>query len=222
MSHSNQSYSTEKTQKDTSQLRQQKLRESEDRWQLVLRANNDGIWDWDLETDVLFFSTRWQAMLGYEDKELDNHINTWKNLLHPDDRERAIEVLQEYLEKKIPDYSVEFRLRCQDGTYKWILSRGQALWDKSGKPRRMAGSHTDISDRKQEQTLLRSLIDCIPDAIFYKNQGGIYLACNNAFEEFVGRKATEIIGLTDFDIFAHPAASCYREQECLMMAQATS
>lgn len=128
-------------------------------------------------------------MLGYTDQELPNHFDTWKRLLHPNDLDKSVDALQAYLNKIIPEYCIEFRLRCKDGNYKWILSRGQALWDEQGVAIRMAGSHTDISERKEEQTLLRSLIDCIPDMVFYKDCQGVYKICNNAFEEYIGQKA---------------------------------
>jgi two-component system sensor histidine kinase/response regulator len=130
---------------------QAQLQESEERWQLVLQGNHDGIWDFKITTGELFFSTRWKEMLGYEEEDIANHLETWKNLLHPDDREGAIVTFQDYLDCKISEYRVEFRLRCKDGSYKWILSQGQALWDERGKPLRVAGSHTDISERKAKE-----------------------------------------------------------------------
>jgi two-component system sensor histidine kinase/response regulator len=82
---------------------QENLRESEERWQLVLKGTNEGIWDWNLKTDEMFFSPRWKEMLGYTDQELPNHINTWKQLLHPQDIDRVMEILAEItlLEKQI-------------------------------------------------------------------------------------------------------------------------
>lgn len=192
---------------------QEKLTESEERWQVVLRGNNDGIWDWNLKTNELFLSPRWKEMLGYQDEELENHFKSWRNLLHPKDVERVMEVLYDHLEGKTAYYVVEFRLRCKDGNYKWIQSRGQALWDEKGKPMRMAGSHTDISDRKARQSLLRSLIDCIPDLIFYKDAQKIYRVCNRAFAEFVGRKDKDIIGKTDFDLFPEAIAINMRQYD---------
>ncbi|ACK69535.1 multi-sensor hybrid histidine kinase [Gloeothece citriformis PCC 7424] len=201
---------------------QEKLTESEERWQLVLRGTNDGIWDWNLKTNELFLSPRWKEMLGYQDEELENHFKTWRTLLHPKDVERVMETLHEHFERKTDYYVVEFRLRCKDGSYKWILSRGQALWDHSGKPVRMAGSHTDISDRKARQSLLRSLIDCIPDLIFYKDAQGIYRICNKAFAEFVGCKDKQIIGKTDFDLFPETLALKMRDYDHQLMTQKNS
>jgi PAS domain S-box-containing protein len=131
------------------------LRQSKERWQLVLRGNNDGIWDLNLTTGEVFYSPHWKEMLGYEDCELKNEHAEWERCVHPDDLVRVMDTYQEHLDCKTPSYVVEFRLRCKDGSYKWILSRGQALWDEGGKPVRTIGSHTDISDRKQAEAALQ-------------------------------------------------------------------
>ncbi|MGK7958943.1 PAS domain S-box protein [Crocosphaera sp.] len=201
---------------------QETLRENEERWQLVLQGTNEGIWDWNLKTDEMFFSPRWKEMLGYGDQELPNHIDTWKQLLHPQDTERVMKILADHFAKKTDHYSAEFRLKCQDGNYKWILSRGQALWDETGTPVRMAGSHTDISDRKNEQILLTSLIDCIPDLVFCKDSKGVYKMCNHAFEIFAGRDRKDIIGKSDFELFSPEEALKFREQDRFMMLQKQS
>ncbi|MGK7882357.1 MAG: PAS domain S-box protein, partial [Crocosphaera sp.] len=203
-------------------IMQENLRESEERWQLVLQGTNEGIWDWNLKTDEMFFSPRWKEMLGYGEQELPNHIDTWKKLLHPQDTERVMKILADHLAKKTDHYSAEFRLKCQDGNYKWILSRGQALWDETGNPVRMAGSHTDISERKDEQILLTSLIDCIPDLVFCKDSKGVYKMCNNAFETFAGRDRKDIIGKDDFELFSTEEALGFRKQDRFMMLQKQS
>ncbi|MGK7943210.1 MAG: PAS domain S-box protein [Microcystaceae cyanobacterium] len=207
----------------------QSIYEMEERWQLVLKGTNDGIWDWNLLTNELFVSARWKEMLGYEGDEFPNHFNTWYSLLHPKDKEQVVQTLDDYLAQKIPQYAVKFRLKTKGGSYKWILSRGQAIWDEQGNPLRMAGSHTDISEQKDieeslelEKTLLRSVIDCIPDAIFYKDHRGIYLACNQAFQSLVNKEDTDIIGATDFDLFEEDKALASREQEQKMIQQKKS
>jgi two-component system, sensor histidine kinase and response regulator len=130
---------------------QQEWQENKERWQLILQGGNDGIWDWNVRTQTLFVSPRWKEMLGYSDGEIAHHFDTWKSLLHPEDVDRVFDCLQAYLNQEIPEYRVEFRLLCKDGNYKWILARGEALWDESGQPLRMAGSHTDINERKQRE-----------------------------------------------------------------------
>lgn len=122
------------------------LSQSEERWQLSLRSTGDGIFDWNITTGETFASARLLEMLGYTEHELPYSYQTWLNLLHPEDMDSAMAALQAHLEGKTLLYRAEFRLRCQDESYKWILARGQAQWDETGKPVRMLGSHQDISD----------------------------------------------------------------------------
>ncbi|MEB3279145.1 MAG: EAL domain-containing protein [Lyngbya sp.] len=132
----------------------QALKISEDRWQLALQGSNDGIWDWNIQTNQIFFSPRAKEMLGYEDHEIKNHLAEWEKRIHPHDRERVLKAIWEHLDRKTPSYSTEYRIRCKEGHYKWVLHRGQALWNEIGDPIRMVGSQTDLSQRKQAETEL--------------------------------------------------------------------
>lgn len=143
------------------------LRKSEERWQLALRGNNDGIWDWNIQTREVFFSPRWKEMLGYHEQEICDHLTQWNQRVHPDDLPGVMKAIRDHLDQKTPFYITEHRVLCKDGSYKWILDRGQALWDRGGNLVRMVGSYTDISDRKRaEQELhqvnraLRTISDC--------------------------------------------------------------
>ena len=136
-------------------LAEQQLRESEKRWQLVLEGNNDGIWDWNCQTDEAFYSPRYQTMLGYTESELPPRGDTWVSLLHPDDLDRALQFNRDYLSRKISTYILEHRLRCKDGSYKWILARAKALFDENGVAIRMIGSHTDITERRRTEEELQ-------------------------------------------------------------------
>ncbi len=131
------------------------LRESEERWQLALRGNNDGIWDWNLKTNEVFFSQRWKQMLGYEDQEVSNYLDEWRKRVHPDDLPWVTQVMENHFARKTPYYISEHRIKCKDGSYKWILDRGQALWDDAGNVLRMVGSHTDITERKLAEEELK-------------------------------------------------------------------
>ncbi|MEH2435697.1 MAG: PAS domain S-box protein [Nostoc sp.] len=135
------------------------LRESEQRWQLALRGNNDGIWDWNVKTNEVFFSLRWKEMLGYEDEEISNYLDEYLRRVHPDDLDWVTQTIQDHFAQKTPFYAIEYRFLCKDGTYKWILDRGQALWDENGDVARMVGSHTDITERKQAEEALSSLLN---------------------------------------------------------------
>jgi urea ABC transporter urea binding protein len=134
---------------------QEALRKSEERWQLALRGNNDGIFDVNYQTGAVFYSPRWKEMLGYEEREIPNDHQAWKSRIHPDDYDRVMAADRAHLARETPYFYEEYRLRCKDGSYKWILGRGQAVWDKQGNPLRMVGSHTDISDRKETEEALR-------------------------------------------------------------------
>lgn len=135
------------------------LAQSEERWQLAIQGSHDGIWDLDPQSNEVFYSPRCKQMLGFEDWELENLPSTFSDRLHPEDRDLVMEAMEDHLNCKIPHFRVEFRMLCKDGQYKWILSRGQALWDKTGKAIRMAGSHSDIHDRKMAEANLKRRAD---------------------------------------------------------------
>lgn len=132
------------------------LRASEQRWELALRGANDGIWDWDIEANQVFTSDRWKTMLGFEPEEISSDPRIWSSLVHPEDLERVQHLIQAHLQGLTPFYSAEYRMRTKDGGERWILARGRALRDDTGRPIRMTGSHTDITERKAAEAQLRS------------------------------------------------------------------
>ncbi len=124
-------------------------------FELAVAGTNDGIWDWDIKTNALFLSKRWKDMLGYEDHELKNHLYTFFQLVYAEDMPALDKYIQAYLSGKIQNYSIEFRMKHKDGSLKWILAKGEALRDRYGVPYRMAGSHSDITQRRQMEEQLR-------------------------------------------------------------------
>lgn len=132
------------------------LRVSEERWQLALRGSNDGIWDWNVQTNEVFFSARWKTMLGYGEDEISHHLEEWAKRVHPEDRAWVMQAIQDHFDQKTPFYVTEHRVQCKDGGYKWILDRGQAIWDQDGKVWRMVGSHTDVTERKTLEAALHT------------------------------------------------------------------
>ena len=134
---------------------QRELEVNQKRFQMALEATHDGIWDWDLMTGKAFFSDRYYTMLGYDPDELEDSFETWKNLVHPADLEKAQKVINEHINERKDSYAVEFRLKTKDGKWKWILGRGRVMErDAGGKPVRMIGTHTDISRLKEQEKLL--------------------------------------------------------------------
>ncbi|QIR41086.1 PAS domain S-box protein [Tolypothrix sp. PCC 7910] len=131
------------------------LKESEERWQLALKGSNDGIWDWNLKTNEVFFSTRWKEMRGYAEDEMDSNIEAWWNIIHPDDYERFRKSLDDHFAQKTPFFVEEYRVKHKNGSYIWVLNRGQALWDESGNVIRMSGATKDITERKLAEEELR-------------------------------------------------------------------
>ncbi|EMG36445.1 PAS domain S-box [Desulfocurvibacter africanus PCS] len=129
--------------------RERLLRESEERYALVLNGTNDGIWDWDLRTMQVYFSPRWKEIIGYGDAEICNDLDEWKSRIHPEDFDNVMATHERFFRAEDPVFEIEYRLRHKDGSYRWILGRGACLRDQSGKPYRMAGSHTDMTRRKQ-------------------------------------------------------------------------
>ena len=128
---------------------------SQQRYDLITTGINDGIWDWNLRTNEVYFSPQWKRMLGYGDDEVENNFPAWQKLLHPDDAERSTLTIQAFLGGHSPVYELEHRLRHRDGTYRWILARGVASRDAGGRPVRLAGSHIDLTERKRAEDQLR-------------------------------------------------------------------
>lgn len=126
---------------------------SEERFSLAMRGANDGLWDWNLETDEVYYSPRWKSMLGYAENELANQVSTWENLVNPDDKIIALERVQDYFDGRKDSFEVEMRMRHKDGHEVFVLSRAflvtRAL---DNKPLRLIGTHVDITERKKAET----------------------------------------------------------------------
>lgn len=126
------------------------LRESEERYALAAQGSNDGLWDWNLIANEIYFSERWKSMLGLDEREWHeiDRVEAWFDRIHPEDFERFQQKLNDHLQGKIPDFESEYRIRHHNGTYFWVLSRGLAIRSATGRPYRMAGSQTDLSHHR--------------------------------------------------------------------------
>ena len=119
---------------------------------LAMHGANDGLWDWNLETDEVYYSPRWLSMLGYEDSELAQTLDTWKRLVHIDDQDRVLNLVDEYLKGKTDCFEVEMRMHHKDGHDVFILSRAVSVCRESDKkPVRLVGTHFDITQRKKAE-----------------------------------------------------------------------
>ena len=118
----------------------------------AIASAGDGVWDWDLQSNAVVFSKEWKEMIGYEAHEIGNHYSEWVRLVHPEDLDQALAQIQSHLNGETASYSSEFRMRCKNGDWKWILDRGMITRrDALGKGLRMIGTHVDITERKEAQ-----------------------------------------------------------------------
>ncbi len=135
--------------------RRQQLKEERDRFRLAVEGTRDGLWDWDLQTDHVLHSARFETMLGYEEGELPDDIRCWSELIHPDDKGHALQKVEEYLNAKGEGiYESTFRMRTKTGEWRWITGRGKALFSADGKPIRFVGFNTDVTERIEHQRAL--------------------------------------------------------------------
>ncbi len=170
------------------------LRESEARWQFALEGSGDGVWDWDAQSNTVFFSNQWKTMFGFEPHEIGNSLSEWDSRIHPDDRDPVYAAIQQHFDGQTPIYMSEHRVRCKDGAYKWILDRGKVISrTPDGKPLRVIGTHTDISARKQAEQILqeseakyRRLVENLPGIVyvFSSARGSVY--CSTHVETILG------------------------------------
>jgi PAS domain S-box-containing protein len=134
-----------------------KLRESEFRWKYALEGAGDGVFDWDRGSNTVLYSRRWKAMLGYQEQELPDTPAVWEELLHPDEAAQVLAILGRYTASTDQSYEAEYRMRCKDGSWKWIRGRGMAVTrDAAGLPLRTIGTHTDITRLKENEAALRA------------------------------------------------------------------
>lgn len=136
------------------------LEQSESRWRFALEGAGDGVWDWNLQNGEAFFSKRYKAMLGYAEDEIGTSADEWSSRVHPEDMPNTMKILQDYLDGLTPAIEIEFRMRCKDGSWKWVHGRGMLVSrDAAGKPVRVIGTNTDITARKNAEQELRQYRD---------------------------------------------------------------
>lgn len=187
---------------------------SEERFRLAMLGANDGLWDWDLRTDKVYYSPRWKSMLGYSDDELEENLDTWKRLVHPDDMGPALASAHDFIEGRADKYELEFRLRHKEGHYVDILSRASLIRGGDGQALRLVGTHVDITERKKATSeLLRSekkfrdITSSLAEGIYVVNRQGNIIFMNPEAERLLGRTAEELAGKN-----AHELIHCSSEK----------
>jgi two-component system, cell cycle sensor histidine kinase and response regulator CckA len=188
-------------------LTEKALQDTEERFRLAMLGANDGLWDWNLLTDEVYYSPRWKAMLGYAEDELENHLGTWRALVFPDDLYPTLAQVRDLIEGRTNKYEVEFRMRHKDGHYLDILSRAFLVRNARGEALRMVGTHVDISDRKRlERAIIRAkeewekTFDASSDPIMILDTDCRIRRVNRAMAELIGLSFQDVIGKFCYDL----------------------
>ncbi len=173
---------------------QQSLRESEFRWRFAIEGAGDGLWDWDVPSGRIFFSKRWKEMLGHTQGEIGDGLDEWEKRVHPDDHDRAMAEVTAHLQGRTAQYVNEHRVRCKDGSWKWILDRGLVVErDARGQPLRVIGTHTDITGYRAAEAKFRGLVEQTLVGV-YMLDGVDVLYVNPRAAEILGYVAAELVG----------------------------
>lgn len=182
-------------------LAEEALRESEERFALAIDASEQGIWDWNLLTNQVYFSSQWKKQIGYEDFEIKNEFSEWTDHLHPDDRERCLSEVQSYLQNPVKHFIIEFRFRHKDGSYRWIHNKAASILNSDGKVIRMFGAHLDFTERKLAEAAIKLseskfniAFHASPVAMAIQDENDIFIDINLAFIKLTGYLKEEVIG----------------------------
>ena len=183
---------------------------SESRWNFALESAGQGVWDHDLRKGHVFYSRMWKLMRGYgPDEEIDGAVSEWMKRVHPDDRERILDIVAKQDAGLVPRNSFEYRERHRDGHYIWILSRGGPVeWDEQGQPMRFVGTDTDITTLKaveaalaEEKERLRVTLQSIGDGVISTDGAGCITFMNTVAEQITGWDAVEAVGRRVEEVF---------------------
>lgn len=188
----------------------QAIQTSDERWKFALEGSRDGVWDWNPITDEVSFTNQWASMLGYENDKQYSGINEWGKLIHPDDMPSVLTARTALISGKTNQFAIEQRLLCKDGTYKWILTRGEVVsYNQQGQPERVVGTHTDINAIKRIEASLResdsnqrALLEAMADGVFVA-QDYRFIFTNPILPTMLGYTFEEFIGIT-FDQVVAP------------------
>ncbi len=186
--------------KRTAQLNKQKkqLEESEFRWKFAVDGRGDGLWDWNVDTNEVYFSKAWKEMFGFKEDEIKGSLEEWKKRVHPDDLEKVYEDISSHMNGETDIYSNEHRVKCKDGSYKWVHDRGIVVQkNENGKPNRLIGTHTDITLRKETEFKMQQALavyENTNEGIMITNSNNEIIDVNNSFCETTGYNYEEVVG----------------------------
>ncbi len=177
---------------------QQAIKESEERFELAMQATTDGVFDWDLRTNNVYYSPSWKRMLGYEDHEVKSAFSEWERLTRPEDVERTLQLIDDHLKGKTERMETEIKMKHKDGHFVDILARASAVQDSTGKAYRFVGTHVDISRLKQAQEALREsernyrmLADYTHDWEYWLDPDGSYKYVSPSCKKISGYRADD-------------------------------
>ncbi|HQZ66609.1 MAG TPA: response regulator [Planctomycetaceae bacterium] len=174
-------------------VKEEALRVSEERYALAVQGSSSGIWDWDLTTGHVYYAARFRELIGFQEHEFPNRLESFRAQLHPDDVEPTFAAVDAHLKYKTP-YDVEYRLRTKSDEYRWFHALGQALWDNSGRATRMAGSINDVTDRHRANERLRRVIAASPTALVMINKSRKLTLVNPQAAKLFGYTPNELLG----------------------------
>ena len=192
----------------TSDALERALQVSEERFDLAVDGSNAGLWDWNVASGEVYYSPRYKELLGYADHEFPNKLQSFLDHLHPDDHDVRLAALNEHRTHGAP-YDAEFRLRTRSGNYRWFEARGKSVRDANGQAVRMAGSITDITDRKHAEAQLYAekdraqvTLQSIAEGVIATDEFGHVETVNPVAEELTGWTFAEAVGRPLEEVFA--------------------
>ncbi|MDP8228032.1 MAG: PAS domain S-box protein, partial [Candidatus Electryoneaceae bacterium] len=192
-------------------IKSEDLKKISERLELAMDAGEHGLWDWNLDTDDIYFSPRYYTMLGYEPGELPMELKTWVNLMHPDDQKTIVPEVENYVKNAQP-YELEFRLKTKDGDWKWISGRGKSYEkDADSIPHRAVGIHVDISERKRAEEALRQSEENFK-AVLGASPVGIGLVINRKLD-WANKTMYSMVGYEQVSLLGQSARVLYPDDE---------